>query len=90
MQIDSSEVIDINFVKPVHNSFGEKSSKDVTNGQAEQSSKSSNAFATGPHESQDTAFLLSAIHKVAPNSCIFTIAPFPSATAEGPKNLVNR
>ena len=80
MQVDPSEVIDIQFVQPVHTGLGKNSSKDFN----ALSLKMSSEFATGPHESPHikTDILLSTIHKVAPNSSLFTIVSFPSVAVE--------
>ena len=80
MQVDPSEVMDIHFVQPVHTGLGKNSSKDVN----ALSLKMSSEFATGPHESPHikTDILLSTIHKVAPNSSLFTIVSFPSVAVE--------
>ena len=41
LQVDPSEVMEIQFAQPVHTDVGENSSKDVTNGNALPSKKSS-------------------------------------------------
>ena len=67
-------------MQPFHTGLGKKSSKDVNALLLKKSSE----FATGRHESPHikTDILLSIIHKVAPNSSLFTIISFPSVAVE--------